>query len=127
MRVNYNGHFETIYDLVGFLDAVFGREPISCPADNNNSDLGSATPPKAWGYLCSGNHLMMCHQVLDTWQYDCWKENYQLCSWGAMGVTPDLVLSKLATSTKIKTIDNLLEAVSDWVTQASMGTKYSHY
>lgn len=119
---NHTRHFKSIYDLIGLIDASYGREPISCPADSDDSDSESAVPPKTWGNLRAGNRLTARRRVLEVWRYDCWKRNYQLCSWGATGVMPDSVLSKLALSIKIETIDDLLEAVSDW----GYGSKYGH-
>lgn len=78
--------------------------------------------PKTWGNLRAGTHLTMRRQVLEAWRCDCWKRDYRLCSWGAVGVMPDLILSKIASSIKIKTVDNLLEAISDWV----YARKYGH-
>ena len=106
--------FESIYDLIGFLDASCGREPISCPVDDDNSDLGSTTSARTWGNLRAGNRLTIRRRVLEGWRYDCWKKNYRLCSWGPVGVMPDPVLSTLASSIKIQTVDDLLEVVSDW-------------
>jgi hypothetical protein len=106
--------FKTIYDLIGFLDTSCGRDPISCPVDNNDSDLGSTVLPKIWGNLRAGKHLTLRRQVLEDWRYNCWKMDYRLCSWGAAGIMPDVVLSKLASFIKIETIDHLLEAVPDW-------------
>ena len=64
----------------------------------------------------------MRRQVLEDWWYDCWKKNYRLCSWGAVGVMPDPVLSTLASSIKIETADDLLEAVANW----GYARKYGH-
>ncbi|KAF9784429.1 hypothetical protein BJ322DRAFT_1109140 [Thelephora terrestris] len=115
-------HIGSIYGLIGLLDASHGREPISrpWPTDSDDSDLESAVSPKTWGNLCAGNYLTVRHRVLEVWRYDCWKQNYQLCSWGVTGVMPDQVLSKLASFIKIEAIDDLLEAVSDW----GYGSKY---
>jgi hypothetical protein len=57
---------------------------------------------------------MLRRQVLEDWRYNCWKKDYQLCSWGVAGIMSDVVLSKLASFTKIETVDHLLEAVPDW-------------
>jgi hypothetical protein len=70
--------------------------------------------PTTWGTLRPGNRLAMRRRVLEAWRYDCWKRDYWRCSWGAAGVMSDLVLSTLASSTKIKTTDDLLEAISGW-------------
>lgn len=113
-KVDHAQHFKTIYDLIGYLDAFYGRDPISCPTDDDNSDLGSTSLPKTWGNLRPGNHLTIRRRILEAWRYNCWKRDYQLCSWGAAGVMSDPVLSMLALSTKIKTIGDLLEAISDW-------------
>lgn len=112
--------FESIYDLISLLDASYGRQPISRPASDDDSDLESSVPPKTWGNLRAGNRLTARRQILDDWRYECWKRNYRLCTWGVTGVIPDLVLSKLALSIKIETIDDLLEAVPDW----GYGSKY---
>ena len=115
--------FETIYDIIGFLDATIEREPISHPSDDDgDSDLGSTDAPKNWGTLHTGKHLAMRRQVLEGWRYNCWKKDYRLCSWSSVGVMSDPVLSKLALSTKIETVDDLLEAVSDW----GYANKYGH-
>ena len=115
-------HFKSIYDLIGFLDTAYGRESISHPAGDNNSDLESTSLPKTWGTLHAGNRLTLRHQVLEDWRYDCWKRDYKLCSWGVTGVMPDLVLSKLALSIKIETVDDLLDAVSNW----GYASEYGH-
>lgn len=115
-------HFKTIYKLIGFLDTLSGREPASLPVYNDNSDIGSSASPKTWGHLRSGNRLSIRRRVLETWRYDCWEKNYQLCSFGPVGVMPDAILSKLASFTKIETIDDLLEAISNW----GYATKYGH-
>lgn len=114
--------FKSIYDLIGFLDTAYGKEPISHPTGDDNLDLESAALPKTWGNLRAGNRLTLCRQVLEDWRYDCWKRDYRYCSWGVTGVMPDQVLSKLASSVEIETDDNLLEAVSDW----GYASKYSH-
>ena len=126
-KKNHTRHFESIYDLISFLDTSCGREPISCPVDdddddNNSSDLGSTTSAKTWGSLRAGNHLKIRRRVLEGWRYDCWKKNYRLCSWGPVGVMPEPVLSTLASSIKIQTVDNLLEVVPDW----GYARKYGH-
>ena len=118
-KKNRTHRFESIYDLIGFLDTSCRREPISHPVNSdddndNNNDLGSATSVKTWGTLRAGNRLATRRRVLESWRYDCWKKNYRLCSWGAVGVMPDPVVSTLASSIKIVTVDDLLEAVSDW-------------
>ena len=117
--IRKNHHFESIYDLIGFLDTSYGREPISRPVeddddDGDDNDLGPAVSSKLWGNLRSGNHLTIRRRVLENWRYECWKRDYRLCSWGVVGVMSDLVLSNLASSTKIKTINDLLEAAADW-------------
>jgi len=114
--------FQSIYDLIGFLDTSFGRAPISRPVDDNNSDLGSTISPKVWGDLRSGNRLTARRRALEDWRYDCWKRDYALCSWGAVGVLSDPMLSKLASSVKIETLDDLLEAASAWC----YASKYGH-
>ena len=106
--------FESIYDLIGFLDTSCRRELISCPVDDDDSDLGLTTSAKTWGNLRAGNRLTIRRQVLEGWRDDCWKKNYRLCSWGPVGVMPDPVLSTLTLSIKIQTVDDLLEVVSDW-------------
>lgn len=113
-RKNPTHRFESIYDIIGFLDTSFGREPISRPIDDKGSDLGPTTPVKTWGNLRPGNHLTIRRRVLERWRYECWMRDYRLCSWGSVGVMPDPVLSKLASSNEIKTIDDLLEAVPGW-------------
>lgn len=115
-------HFNSIYDLVGFLDNACGRDPILCPVDNDDSDMGSTTLAKIWGNLRAGNHLTMRHRALEGWRFECWTTNYQLCTWGSVGVMPDTVLLTLASSVKIKTIDDLLKAVPDW----DYASKYGH-
>ena len=57
---------------------------------------------------------MARRRVLEDWRYKCWMKDYQFCSWGPAGVLSDLMVSKLASSDKIETIDDLLEAASDW-------------
>ena len=114
--------FRTIYDIIGFLDTSFGRESISRPTDNSDSDSGSATAPKAWGSLRTGNRYAARRRALEDWRYNCWTRDYRFCSWGPAGVLSDLMLSKLASSIKIETVDNLLEAASDW----GYATKYGH-
>ena len=84
------------------------------PMDEDDSDLGSTAAPNTWGNLRSGNHFKMRRQALETWRRECWKKNYRLCCWGPVGVMPDLVLSKLASFNKIKTVNDLLKAASDW-------------
>ena len=121
-KTNHTHHFESIYDLISFLDTSFGREPIAHPPDDGNSNLGSTTSAKAWGNLHAGNHLTMCCWVLEDWWYGYWKKNYQLCSWGAVGVMPNPVLSTLASSIKVKTFEDLLEIASNW----GYAWKYGH-
>lgn len=99
-----------------------GRDPISHPIDDNDSDLGSDTLAKSWGNLRAGNHLTMRRQALDDWRYDCWKRNHQFCTFGEVGVMSDTVLATLASSTKIETIDKFLEAVPRW----GYARKYGH-
>jgi hypothetical protein len=113
-KKNRTRHFKSIYDLVGLLDASYGREPISYPANDDDSDLESTTSPKNWGNLRAGNRLTARRRVLEDWRYNCWKRVYQLCSWGVTGVMPDLVVSKLASSIKIVSTEDLLEAIPDW-------------
>ena len=113
-KKNHAYHFETIYDFIGFLDTSCGRSPISHPVDDENSDLESATPAKDWGNLHAGNCLTICRRALECWWYECWKKNYQLCTWSSVGVMPDSILLMLASSIKIETIDDLLEAASNW-------------
>lgn len=121
-KMNRANRFKSIYDLISFLDTSYGRDPISHPVDNDASDSGSTTSSKTWGNLRAGNRLIMRRRVLDSWRYDCWKRDYRLCSWGAVGVMPDPILSKLASSIKIETFDDLLEAASDW----GYASKYGH-
>jgi hypothetical protein len=64
----------------------------------------------------------MRRRVLESWRYNCWKRDYLLCSWGSVGVMPDAVLSTLASSIKIETVDDLVEAVSNW----DYARKYGH-
>ena len=111
---NCTHRFETIYDLIGFLDDSSGREPISRPSDDESSDLRPTTPVKGWGNTRKGNRFTLRSQVLEDWRYNCWKRDYRLCSWGVAGVISDPVLTKLAGSFKLKTIENLLEAFPDW-------------
>jgi hypothetical protein len=106
--------FESIYDIIRFLDAASGRKEISRPIKHEHSDPGLSISPKTWGNLRSGPRLVMRREALKTWRYDQWKKDYPLCSWGAVGVMPDHVVSKLASFIKIETMDDLLEAVSDW-------------
>lgn len=112
--------FESIYDFIGFLDTSCGRDPILCPPDDENSDSGSTVLSKSWGDLHPGNRLTKRRQVLDDWRYDCWMRDYRFCSWGPEGVMSDSVLSELASSIKIETIDDLLEGISGW----SYASKY---
>ena len=121
-KQNHTHCFESIYDLIAFIDTSYGREPISHLVDKDDSDLGSITSPKTWGNLRAGNHLAIRRRVLEAWRYDCWQRNYRFCSWGVAGVMSDLVLSKLASSCKIETIEDMLEAVSDW----GYASKYCH-
>ena len=113
-KTDHTSRFGSIYDLIGFLDAFFGQEPISCPRNDNRSDLGPTTSPKSWGNLRTGDRRATRRRALEAWRYDCWKRDYQLCSWGVAGVMSDAVLSKLASYTKVNTLDDLVEAVSDW-------------
>ena len=99
-----------------------GRDPISHPVDDDDSDLGSATPDKSWGNLRAGNHLATRRQALDDWRYNCWKRDYWFCTFGEVGVMPDAVLSTLASSVKIETVDELVEVVPRW----GYARKYSH-
>lgn len=110
--MNRAHRFQSIYDLIQFIDEAFGRVPISCPVEDDDSDM-ELTPTKTWGNL-RGGHLARRRQALDTWRYNCWKKNYRLCSWGVVGVMPDSVLSRLASYNRIKSIDDLLEAIPDW-------------
>lgn len=121
---NPTRHFQSIYDLIGFLDTSFGREPISHPAEDNDSDSGSGSAilPKAWGDLRAGKRLAARRRALEDWRYDCWKRDYPLCTWGVAGILSDPMLSKLASSVKIGTVDDLLEAASDW----GYVSKYGH-
>jgi len=123
VRKNNPTHrFRSIYDLIGFLDTSFGREPTLHPSDDDDSDSGSTVSLKNWGSLRTGTHLTARRQALENWRYDCWKKDYWFCSWGATGILSDLMLSKLASSIKIETVDNLLEATADW----SYMSKYGH-
>lgn len=115
-------HFKSIYGFIGLLDMAHGRDPISHPIDDNDSDLGSDTPDKSWGNLRARNHLAMCRQALDDWRYDCWKRDYGFCTFGEVGVMPKTVLSTLALSVKIETVDELVEVVSSW----GYARKYGH-
>lgn len=119
-KKNCGDRFESVYDLISFLDTSCGRSPISRPADDN-SDLEPTTLAKDWGNLCVGNHLAIRRRVLEDWRYDCWK-NYRLCTWGVVGVMPDPILSLLASSIKIEAFDDLLEAIPNW----GYASKYGH-
>jgi len=114
--------FQSIYDIISFLDTSFGRAPISRPTDDDDSDFGSTISPKLWGDLRTGNRLAARRRALEDWRYDRWKRDYPLCSWGTMGILSDPMLSRLASSIKIETVDNLLEAASDW----GYVSKYGH-
>jgi len=69
---------------------------------------------KTWGNLRAGKRLTVRRQALEDWRYDCWKRDYRFCSWGAVGVLSDPMLSKLASSVEIATFGDLLEAAADW-------------
>ena len=114
--------FETIYDLISFIDTSFGRGPVLYPIGGEGSDVESTTSPKTWGNLHSGNRLTIRRQALETWRFDCWDGDYCFCSFGPVGVMPDAILSKLASFTKIETVDNILKAVSTW----GYASRYSH-
>ena len=113
-KANPTNRFESIYDIIGFLDTSSGRKEISRPIKSEHSDLESSILPKTWGNLRTGTRLVMRREALKAWRYNQWTKDYQLCSWGAIGVMPDHIVSKLASSVKIETMDDLLEAVSDW-------------
>jgi hypothetical protein len=114
--------FKSIYGLISFLDTAHGRDPISHPGDDDDSDLGSATPDKSWGNLRVGNHLAMRRQALDDWRYDCWKRDHQFCTFGEVGVMSDTVLLTLASSIKVETVDELVEVIPGW----GSGRKYGY-
>lgn len=82
-KKNCGDRFESVYDLISFLDTSCGRSPISRPADDN-SDLEPTTLAKDWGNLCVGNRLAIRRRVLEDWRYDCWKKNYleAIPNWG---------------------------------------------
>jgi hypothetical protein len=123
IREKNRGHrFESIYDLVGFIDTSYGREPVSCPVGDDDSDLESTGSPKDWGNLRTGSRLAIRRRVLEAWRYECWKRDYRLCSWGPVGVLPDVILSNLASFTEVKTVGDLLEAVPTW----GYASKYGH-
>ena len=96
------------------MDTAIGRDPISHPVDENDSELGPTTQDKSWGNLRAGNHLTARRQALDNWRYDRWKRDYWFCTFGEVGVMPDVILSTLASSVKIETIDELVEVVPGW-------------
>jgi hypothetical protein len=65
-KERHTHHFESIYDLISFLDISCGREPISRPVDDRKIlTWDHLTLAKSWGNLRAGNHLTMRRRVLE--------------------------------------------------------------
>jgi hypothetical protein len=81
--------------------------------DSNDAGLELPQAPKKEGQR-RGDRLQHCRKVIERWRSQCWHQHYEGSAWGPRALMSDPIVTKLATHTHIKTLENLRMEVPEW-------------
>jgi hypothetical protein len=89
--------------------------------ESGNEDQGNKnTVLKANKQACrpgprQKERLEACRNALTAWQHKTWQKDFKDCIWGPNVLLPETVLTKLASRTRIQTLDDIKEEIPDWI------------
>jgi len=72
-------------------------------------DVGANSPMRR-----RGERFKVCREALAQWRDRTWHRDYGLCAWGPNALLPEEVITKLASSLSLSSLEDVKREVPDW-------------
>jgi len=105
---------ETVLSLV---DRIRAKPSPTRDASQGPIDVGGldvVTGPNISSPRRRGEWLRLCREALAQWRDNTWDQKYSRCAWGPNVLLPKTVITKLASSVSVSTLEDLKREVPDW-------------
>ena len=109
--ITNDGEGTVTHDIIESSDVIEGSgDAMEIDPEENPSDQQQIGRKKR-----RGDRLADCRAFLLKWRDECWMRHYHSQLWGPNMVLPDALITKFATSSWVKTKEDVTHELSGWV------------